>query len=289
MLRARGNVVFDIFNYLFVGVLALLCLYPLWDTLMLSLSTPVNAMRLGVRLFTSPITFDSYGVIFSSQILAVAYYNSILRTVAGTAVTLLVTYCAGYALARADLPFRKSITALVVFTMFFNGGLVAIYLNILQLGLMNSRWALILPLATSAWNLLIARNFIMALPRELEDAALADGAHPLRIVFSIMFPISTPVLAVLALWTAVMHWNAWFDALLYMREESKVVLQILLRRLTVEEYEITRRPFLLETRGTTTPSIRAGTIIVTIGPIILMYPFLQRYFVKGILIGSLKG
>ena len=104
-----------------------------------------------------------------------------------------------------------------------------------------------------------------------------------------MFPISTPVLAVLALWTAVMHWNAWFDALLYMREESKVVLQILLRRLTVEEYEITRRPFLLETRGTTTPSIRAGTIIVTIGPIILMYPFLQRYFVKGILIGSLKG
>ena len=289
MLRARGNVVFDFCNYLFVGVLALLCLYPLWDTLMLSLSTPVNAMRLGVRLFTSPISFEAYGVIFSSQILAVAYYNSILRTVAGTALTLLVTYCAGYALARADLPFRKSITAFVLFTMFFNGGLIAIYLNIMHLGLMNSRWALILPLTTTAWSLLIARNFLMALPRELEDAALADGAHPLRIVFSIMFPISTPVLAVLALWTAVMHWNAWFDALLYMREESKVVLQILLRRLTVEEYAITRRPFLLETRGTTTPSIRAGTIIVTIGPIILMYPFLQRYFVKGILIGSLKG
>ena len=289
MLRARGNVVFDICNYLFVGVLALLCLYPLWDTLMLSLSTPVNAMRLGVRFFTSPVTFESYGVIFSSQILAVAYYNSILRTVAGTALTLLVTYCAGYALARTDLPFRKSITAFVLFTMFFNGGLIAIYLNILDLGLMNSRWALILPLTTTAWSLLIARNFLMALPRELEDAAVADGAHPLRIVFSIMFPISTPVLAVLALWTAVMHWNAWFDALLYMREESKVVLQILLRRLTVEEYAITRRPFLLETRGTTTPSIRAGTIIVTIGPIILMYPFLQRYFVKGILIGSLKG
>ena len=149
--------------------------------------------------------------------------------------------------------------------------------------------ALILPLTTTAWNLLIARNFLMALPRELEDAAVADGAHPLRIVFSIMFPISTPVLAVLALWTAVMHWNAWFDALLYMREESKVVLQILLRRLTVEEYAIERRPFLLETHGTTTPSIRAGTIIATIGPIILVYPFLQRYFVKGILIGSLKG
>ena len=289
MLRARGNVVFDFCNYLFAGVLALLCLYPLWDTLMLSLSTPVNAMRLGVRLFTSPISFEAYGVIFSSPILATAYYNSILRTVVGTALTLLVTYCAGYALARIDLPLRKSITAFVLFTMFFNGGLIAIYLNILDLGLMNSRWALILPLTTTAWNLLIARNFLMALPRELEDAAVADGAHPLRIVFSIMFPISTPVLAVLALWTAVMHWNAWFDALLYMREESKVVLQILLRRLTVEEYAITRRPFLLETRGTTTPSIRAGTIIVTIGPIILMYPFLQRYFVKGILIGSLKG
>ena len=289
MLRARGNVVFDICNYLFVGVLALLCLYPLWDTLMLSLSTPVNAMRLGVRFFTSPITFEAYQVIFSSPILATAYYNSILRTVVGTALTLLVTYCAGYALARIDLPLRKSITAFVLFTMFFNGGLVAIYLNILDLGLMNNRWALILPLTTTAWNLLIARNFLMALPRELEDAAVADGAHPLRIVFSIMFPISTPVLAVLALWTAVMHWNAWFDALLYMREESKVVLQILLRRLTVEEYAIERRPFLLETHGTTTPSIRAGTIIATIGPIILVYPFLQRYFVKGILIGSLKG
>ena len=145
-------------------------------------------MRLGVRFFTSPITFDSYGVIFSSQILAVAYYNSILRTVAGTAVTLLVTYCAGYALARADLPFRKSITALVVFTMFFNGGLVAIYLNILQLGLMNSRWALILPLATSAWNLLIARNFIMALRESWRTLPWPTGRTRCASSFRSCFP-----------------------------------------------------------------------------------------------------
>ena len=266
-----------------------LFLYPFWYSLVMSFSTPANASELGLKIFTWPVSLEAYIKVFRSEVIYIGYINTIFRTVIGTALTLFVTYCGAYALKDKELPFRNTITLFVLFTMFFNGGLIAIYLNIKTLGLMGSRWALILPLTTSAWNLIVARNFMMALPKELEDAALVDGAHPLKMIFYIMLPLSGPILAVLALWTAVLHWNSWFDALLYVSDYSKMVLQLILRRILIEHQEEMMDSMVGSSTQITGETVRAATIIVSIGPIIIMYPFLQKYFVKGILIGSLKG
>jgi putative aldouronate transport system permease protein len=179
----------------------------------------------------------------------------------------------------------------ITFTMFFSGGLIPSYLNMRNLNLINSRWALILPGLTSAWNLIVARNFIASLPDSLEEAAFVDGAHPLTVVFTIMLPISMPIIAVLALWTAVGHWNAWFDANIYVRDPNKMVLQLTLRRILVEgSLDVMGGDVLNASSATTTPeTVKAATIIVSIVPIILFYPFLQKHFVKGVMVGSIKG
>ena len=201
---------------------------------------------------------------------------------------MLLTYFAGYSLSRKNLPFRGAITFLIIFTMLFSGGLIPTFLTIKSYGLVNSRWALILPMLTSAWNIIIARNYISGLPEELEEAALVDGAHPLKIAFQIMWPLSMPVISVLALWSAVGHWNSWFDALIYCSGEDKIVLQLLLRRLLIQtqaEDSIMQSTI----AATTSDTIKCATIIVAILPIICVYPFVQKYFVKGVTIGAVKG
>lgn len=290
--KSKLDLAFDISNYVLMVILAFLFIYPFWDTIILSLSTPENATKLGLRFYTWPVILRSYGEVFSSKIIYLGYANTIFRTVIGTILTVFVSYCAAYALSKHDLPFRNLITLLVLFTMFFSGGLIATYLNIRWLGLMDTRWALILPSLTGAWYLIIARNFIMSLPKELEDAAMVDGCHPIKMVFYIMLPLSKPILAVLALWTAVMHWNSWFDALIYIRNQNKIVLQLALYRILQEQSEAEMNLMIqIGATGETTTlqTVKAATIIVTIGPILLLYPFLQKYFVKGIMIGSLKG
>jgi putative aldouronate transport system permease protein len=181
---------------------------------------------------------------------------------------------------------------LILFTMFFGGGLIPSYLLMKNLNLLDSLWALILPSATSAWNLIIARNFISSLPESLEEAAYVDGAHPLTVIFKIMLPLSMPIIAVLALWSAVGHWNAWFDAMIYVRDRDKMVLQLILRQIIISNSnEMVGSGNLLNvtTAETTPETVKAATIIVTIAPIIFAYPFLQKYFVKGIMVGAIKG
>ena len=166
--------------------------------------------------------------------------------------------------------------------------MIPTFLTIKSYGLVNSRWALILPMLTSAWNIIIARNYISGLPEELEEAALVDGAHPLKIAFQIMWPLSMPVISVLALWSAVGHWNSWFDALIYCSGDDKIVLQLLLRRLLIQtqaEDSIMQSTI----AATTSDTIKCATIIVAILPIICVYPFVQKYFVKGVTIGAVKG
>ena len=271
-------------------VLVILFVYPLWDVLVLSFSTPQNASKLGLRLFPIPVSLDAYGEMLKNKLIYIGYVNTLIRVVVGTLLTVSVTFCGAYALSKRGMPFRNPITLLILFTMFFNGGLIATFLNIRDLGLMDTRLALILPLTTSAWNLVLTRNFIASIPKELEESAFIDGAHPLKMIFYIMLPLSTPILAVLGLWTAVGHWNAWFDALIYINDPNKMVLQLLLRRLIIEEsIEILNVERAGLFRVPLPQTLKAATIMITIGPIVLMYPFLQKYFVKGILVGSLKG
>lgn len=278
-------------NYVALFGLAFFCLYPFWDTLVLSFMTPENASQFGFRFWPSPINLQAYKDILRDDLIGIGYLNTIFRTAMGTFVTVLATYCAAYALSKRDLLFRGAFTTFFVLTLFFNGGLIPTYLTIKHLGLMGSRWALILPLAANAWYLVVTRSFVSNIPDELEEAAVIDGAHPIRIVFSIMLPLSLPILAVISLWSAVEHWNDWFHAMLYVRERGKMVLQLILRRLLIDNAQaLMERGMLDQTYSDTTPeTIKAATIVVTTLPIIMVYPFLQRFFVKGIMIGSLKG
>ena len=279
---------FDAVNYGFMAILVIIFIYPFWDTLIISLSIPENTDIIGLRLFTWPVRFDAYNRVIKTGVVYIGYYNTIFRTIIGTSLTVIVTYFGAYALSKRELPLRTLITLFLLFTMFFSGGLIPQYLNISWLGLRESRWVLIFPILTSAWYLIITRNFIMTLPKELEDAATIDGANPIKMISLIMLPLSMPIIAVLTLWVSVNHWNAWFDCLLYIHNADKQVLQIILRRIMSGNIDF-ELEVEFEHNERLPRTVRAAAVMITIGPIILAYPFLQKYFVKGIFIGSLKG
>ncbi len=289
--KTPGERAFDVFNVALMLLLTLIFIYPFLDTLWLSFANARNASKLGLRLFPQfPMVLDAYKEIFSNKYFVMAFGNTLFRTLIGTSLTVVFTFCGAFALAKRTLPFRKTITLFILFTMFFSGGLIPSYLLINDLGLIGSRWALILPMLTSAWYLFIARNFLMTIPPSLEEAAMVDGAGIFRIMFQIVFPISLPIIAVVALWSAIGHWNAWFDAMIYVRDNNKIVLQLLLRRILIENSQDLMGDSLVTSSAQTTPdTVKAACIAVAVVPIACAYPFFQRYFVKGIHVGAVKG
>ena len=282
---------FDVFNYSLMILLAIIFVYPFWQLIVLSLSDAVTATSLGLKIIPYGLNIDSYKEVFYQDVIYRAYANTIFRTAMGMLLTVLVTYCGAYVLTKKKLPLRNVFTGMILFTMFFSGGLIPGYLQIQALGLYDTYWALILPSLTSAWNIVIMRNYISSVPEDLEEAACVDGAHPIRIAFQIMMPVCKPILAVVALWTAVGHWNAWFDALIYVPDRAKLTLQLMLRRIIIENLpDYLDSSVLMNTTVNTAPeTVKAATIVVSIIPILLFYPFLQKYFVKGIMLGSLIG
>ena len=271
-------------------VFSITVIYPFWKIFVDSISTPLEVYRMGLKIWPREITLDAYSTVFSNNTIGVAYFNTIIRTVAGTAITLMVSFCAAFALSKRSLPGNKVITLLMIFTMFFSGGIIATYLWMKELGLHNNRLALILPPAASAFYIIILRNFFRAIPPDLEESARMDGASVYRILLSIVVPISMPVIATGGLWSIVFHWNSWFDALIYNARPHLLVLQLMLRRILVENQSSTLFELEIDTEATFVgETIVAATLFVSIGPIILIYPFIQKYFVKGIMTGSLKG
>lgn len=271
-------------------VFSITVIYPFWKIFVDSISTPLEVYRMGLKIWPREITLDAYSTVFSNNTIGVAYFNTIIRTVAGTAITLMVSFCAAFALSKRSLPGNKVITLLMIFTMFFSGGIIATYLWMKELGLHNNRLALILPPAASAFYIIILRNFFRAIPPDLEESARMDGASVYRILLSIVVPISMPVIATVGLWSIVFHWNSWFDALIYNARPHLLVLQLMLRRILVENQSSTLFELEIDTEATFVgETIVAATLFVSIGPIILIYPFIQKYFVKGIMTGSLKG
>jgi putative aldouronate transport system permease protein len=292
--KSAGEVVFDTFNVLLMLLFAATILYPFWLTLVLSFMPVDSANTLGLKLWTDEWTTATYRFSLSQYGSVVdAYGNSIFRTVAGTLVILATTLAAAYPLSKRNLPGRTFLTVIILVTMFFSGGFITLWLVVRSIGLLNSRWALILPTMANGFYILIMRNFLMTIDRSYEEAAFLDGANYLQILMRIVVPLSKPVLAVIALWSAVFHWNEWFHALIFVNDEAKVVLQLVIRRmmqlLTADEFYdmldwADQQGIVLPTNA-----VQAAVTILTIGPIVLAYPFLQRYFVKGIFIGSLKG
>ena len=290
--RSAGGMLFDTCNYGLLLLLSLSIIYPFWNLFLTSFSPVEEVTSLGMHLWIDRWTAASWGFVLQENDVLQAYLNTIHRVVFGTLTTLLVTFSGAYALAKRDLPGRGTITTLFIFTLWFGGGLIPTYLLIRSLGMINTRWVLILPVALNVYYIVIARNFMMTIDQSLEDSAIIDGAGYWTILFRIVLPVSKPVLATIALWAAVSHWNAWFDALIYINDADKRVLQMLVRDMIqlVTFDELLDYVDDLPVKEHIPPqSVRAVTILITIGPIVMVYPFIQKYFVKGVMLGSLKG
>ena len=281
--------IFMIFVYVIMFLVGVVAIVPFLNVITLSLSTPEVASRFGIHLFPTELFFGAYKRVIGSSAIYTGFLNSVMITLVGTICSLLVSALAAYPLSKKYLVHRSYWTGIIVFTMFFTGGTIPNYILIRNLGLMDSYAALILPGLVNTFNMLIIRNFFMGLPEDIEEAARIDGANDFRVLFQIVIPLSKSILATVALWTAVGHWNSWFPCLLYIRDADKYVLQVILRRIIMDGSSEFVNLEVSNMSEPTTESIKAATTIVTILPIMLVYPFLQKYFVKGVMVGSLKG
>ena len=293
--RSAGDWVFDIVNVSLIVVLCATIVYPFMNQITLSVSNRVDVQAKGLHLFPhlGRMTIDSYQRVLLGGSIVPAFFWTILRTVLGTSITVTVLIMMAYSLSKKYLPYRNFWTFLVVFTMFFSGGLVPSFLLIRSLGMMNTIWALVLPFVANAFSLIIARNFMMSVSEELAESARIDGANDVTILFRIYVPVSMPIIATLSLWSMVQHWNSWFDALIYIQRPPIRILQAILRRVLIDASftatSIDEQMLAIEFQEYTPESLRAAILMVVTIPIVLTYPFFQRYFVKGIMIGSLKG
>lgn len=280
--------------YVLLGLFALTIVIAFWHLLNLSLSPSYIATKGGLLLYPKDLTWDNYAKVIGNRYIWIGYKNTLIRTVIGTTLQLFFTAMGAYCLSKKFFPNRTFWTLVIVFTMFFSGGLIPNYLLVQKLGLMNTYAAMILPGFVSAYNLVIIRNYFSSLPEEIEESCLIDGAGRPRIFLQIILPLSKPILATVALWLAVGHWNAWYDVLLYISDDTKFTLQIILRRIIITgskeilDTDIASRASEADS-VTSSEGLKAACIFVTTLPILCVYPFIQCYFVKGIMIGSLKG
>ena len=282
------------FNYVFLTLMLLIVLYPLIYIVSCSFSSG-NALVSGkVKFLPVEPTLQSYKAVFEYSAIWVGYKNSIIYTVLGTLLSVALTLLAAYPLSREDLRGGKVFMALFLFTMMFSGGLIPTYLLVKNLGLVNTMWAVILPGSVSAYNVIVARTFFRQnIPQELLEAAKVDGCYDFRFFMSIVIPLYMPIVAVLALWVAVGLWNSYFNPMIYLNSENRYTLQLILRRIilmsqvnlsssNIDPARIAENQYLSE-------MLKYATIIISSLPLMLIYPFVQKYFVKGVMIGSVKG
>ncbi|MEH7011775.1 carbohydrate ABC transporter permease [Neobacillus niacini] len=286
---------FNILNITGFILFSILVIYPFWQTIVLSFSDAESASSLGVNLWPDQWITDAYKFMFSNDNIGVAYLNTIARTVFGTILIVTFTVLAAYPLSKKDLPYRNVFTIFFLIAMFFSGGMIPDYLLIKNLGLIDNSLSLILPSAVNVFFIIIMRNYFMTIDKGLEESALIDGANYFTILTKIIIPVSKPVIATVALWAAVYHWNEWFHALVYIQDDAKTVLQIVVRdMLTAMDLSNNQNAQVGGGGGMASSelllsNVRAATVMISIGPIVLIYPFVQKYFIKGIMIGSLKG
>ncbi|MFI6831829.1 carbohydrate ABC transporter permease [Kribbella sp. NPDC050241] len=284
---------FTVANYLVLGVFLLMVLYPLTYIVSASLSDP-QAVAAG-KVWLWPVNFDldGYKVIFEYKSIARGFANSIFYAVAGAVFSVVVTLLAAYPLSRRDLYGRGLITAYFVFPMLFSGGMIPTYLVVQQTHLLNTRWALIVPTALGIWNVIITRTYFqMTIPDELLEAARVDGCDDFRFFLRVVLPLSKPIIAVNALLYAVGQWNQFFNALIYLTDDQLFPLQLVLRQIlvqnTVDPSQLSD-PTALARQEHLRDLVKYSLIVVSSLPPLLAYPFVQKYFVKGLMIGSLKG
>lgn len=294
----KNDIIFNIFNYTFITLAVIITLYPLIYVLSASISDP-NKVNAGVMwLWPVDITFAGYNKVFSNPDIWIGYMNTIIYTVFGTLINLVITLPCAYALAKRKLPLKKLINFLILFTMFFSGGLIPLYMLIKDLQMLDTIWAVVLPVGASAWNIIITRTFMQTtIPGELEEAAEIDGCGPFRLFFRIALPLYAPIIAVMALFYGVGHWNSYFNEMIFLSDKNKFPLQVILRNLIILTQINSGTSGMVSNTDAKTAAemqqlaaiIKYAVMIVSTVPVIIVYPFLQRFFVKGVMIGSVKG
>jgi len=265
-------------------------LYPFLYVLATSMSSNIAVMQNKVTFYPVELNFTAYKKILKDPYLVSSYYNTIKYTLIGTFINLLFTSTIAYPLSRKNLVFKGFFNTMIIITMFFGGGLIPTFLLVNALGMYDTIWAIVIPGAISTYYLIVMRTFFQSIPVELEESAKIDGASEVRVYFQIILPLSKAALAAIGLFYAVGHWNSFFSALIYLKSKAKMPLQILLRNMLIssemaQQNKIASR----DEEVVVAETIKSAAIIVTVIPIICVYPFLQKYFVKGVMIGSIKG
>ena len=290
--RSRADKAFDIMDYVLLTIAFLLVAYPLYFVIIASVSDPIAVYEGRVVLYPIKPTLEGYARIFSYESLFVGYKNTILYTLVGTAINVVLTVTAGYALSRKELVGRNVMMMGVMFTMIFSGGMIPTYLLVRQLGLYNTMWALILPGAVSTWNLIVCRTFFQqTIPDELREAADLDGCGDVAFFLRVVLPLSSSIIAVMVLFYAVSHWNSYYNALIYLSSTAKYPLQLVLRNILIVNTldDMVNDVATQAAQQRMGDLIKYGMIIISSLPLLILYPFLQKYFVKGVMIGAIKG
>lgn len=296
--RTRGDVVFDVINVFVVALITLTMIYPMWYIIIVSIATPEEAALGGIYLWPKTISFEAYQNVFKNRDIWLSYANTVLYTVAHTIYVLLLTIPAAYTLSKKQLPGRVVITWYFFITMFLSGGLIPSYILNRNLGLVNSRWIMILGMGIGYSNLIITRTYFQtSIPNELFESAYIDGATEWQTFLKIALPLSGAIIAVMALYAAVGTWGSWYTAFIYITDQKKWPLQLRLRQILIlnqtqsldygmmsqEEIEM------LQHQAFMVYTMKYAIIFIACAPMLVLYPFVQKYFVKGVMIGSLKG
>lgn len=282
--------IFTVFNIAFLVFFALIAIYPLFYCCMISFSKS-NLVMANDSFVWKPLGFSlaAYKEVLTDPAIGTGYLNTFFVVIVGTTINVFLTFISAYFLSKKDVPIVKPIMLLIVFTMYFSGGMIPVYLIVKGIGLYNSLWALITPSAISAYNLVVMRTAFVSLPESVEESATIDGAGPWTIAFKILLPLVKATLAVITLYYAVEHWNAWFGAMIYLKDSDKFPLQLVLRKLL-----IVNTGDAIDDTGAggaerIAETIQHAVIMVATVPILCIYPFIQKYFEKGVMLGAVKG
>ncbi|BFH69579.1 MAG: carbohydrate ABC transporter permease [Paenibacillus dendritiformis] len=291
-----GDRIFVAFIYVFLTVLAFSTFYPFWNSLVISFNEGLDTAKGGITFWPREFTLENYRIVFEDSRLMNGFVIAALRTVIGTLSAILATSIFAYGMSKRELMGRKYYMIMCIITMYFGGGLIPTYMLIRSLGLFNSFWVFIIPALISVWNMIIFRTFFQGLPAGLEESAKIDGCGNWGTFFRIVLPLSGPVVATLSLFTAVAHWNEWFVASIYITNEDLLPIQTVLRQILfsniaseqMANVDMSAIAHMNAAKKITSKALTMATIMVATVPIVCVYPFLQKYFVKGVLIGSLK-
>ena len=292
--KLSSDKVFEIANCVFLLILVIIVAYPLYYVLVASISDPYEVYAGKNFLLPSKVTFEGYARVFKEKSIAMGYVNSIYYTVLGTLVSVALIITTGYCVSKKTLPFRKAIMIFYVITMYFGGGLIPTYLVVSKTGLLNSVWSLILPGGVAVYNVIVARTYFeSSIPEELYEAASIDGSGNMGTFFKIALPLAKPILAAMVIFTMVAYWNDWFTSLIYMSDKAKYPLQLALRQILIQSQATATMIGNMDggyaQANRITELIKFASIVVGAVPMLIAYPFVQKYFEKGFMAGAVKG